>query len=140
MPTPRKTTAQLILNGSAKKHPDRIAARANEPRPDPNFGHAPRSLTPAQKKIWAEFVSEIPPLVVTKADRKIVHIAVLMWERVANATARASDFATLMKCLSQLGMTPADRSKIKVSKPEAEPEEDPFAEFVGPEPNDGAVQ
>jgi hypothetical protein len=135
---PRKPTALLKLSGSASKHPDRLAARANEPVPDPVFGNAPRTLTKKQQTIWREFIGEVPSLVLSKSDRKLVEIAVRMIDRVRDGSAKSSDFATLLKCLIELGMTPVSRSKVSTLLP-PDPNDgdggDPFADFVGDAPN-----
>jgi hypothetical protein len=125
----------LELSGSAKKNKARMEAqgRGTEPQPDPEFGNVPRSLTPTQKKYWAELTDLVAPGVLTKADRWLVRLTVLMAEKVFDGTATSSQTATFERCLARLGMSPADRSKIKVSTPDAEPEADPFAEFAGPE-------
>ena len=128
---PRKPTAQLALSGSLNKHPERLAARANEPKPDPKFGNAPTHLTKAQKKVWKEVVDQIPDGVATKADRLVVEVVVRMTEKMREGTATSANYTTLMRGLSQLGMTPADRSKISVTPQESDAtESDPFAEFT----------
>jgi hypothetical protein len=59
----------------------------------------------------------------------VIEIAIRMIERMREGTARSSDYATLLRSLSQLGMTPADRSKIQV--PQAGPtEHDAYEEFT----------
>jgi phage terminase small subunit len=126
---PRKPTALLKLSGSADKHPERLAARANEPQPDPNLGNCPSLLTKEQKKIWKEIVSEIAPGVLTKTDRKQVEIAVRLLERIRKGTDRPSDISNFQKCLSMLGMNPVERSKVSVTPREPEGKADPFAEF-----------
>lgn len=128
---PRKPTALLKLSGSLDKHKERLAARSGEPTPDPNFGNVPRHITDNQKLIWRELMSEIPAMVASKADRKVVELTVLMIERMRNNTARSSDFSTLMRCLAELGMTPASRSKVSLlpSGPTTT-NADPYGEFL----------
>ena len=118
MPRPRIATAVLEAKGAFVHDPQRKASRASEPKPDPCFGNAPRYLTKPQKAIWRELVGQIAPSVATKADRVVVEVTVRMIDRMRNHTEamRASDYATLNRCLSQLGMTPADRSKIHVAE------------------------
>ena len=134
----RKPTAVLKLSGSQSKHPDRLKAREREPKPDPTLGNVPRGLTDKQKKLWAEIVDQIPPCVATKSDRMVVETVVRMVEKMRDGTASSSNYSTLMRGLSQLGMTPADRSKIIVSQPAEDTAADPFAEFSGAE--DAATQ
>jgi hypothetical protein len=76
-------------------------------------------------------MDQIPPNVATKADRLVIEVAVRMVERMRHphiaegdnackpgcpGEMRSSDYATLNRCLGQLGMNPADRSKIKVAE------------------------
>lgn len=128
MPRPRKPTAVLEANGAFIHDPQRRDARANEPKPDPNFGNAPRNLTASQKKLWVELTDLVAPDVLTKADRWIVRLTILMAEKVFDGTATSSQTSCFQRCLSQLGMTPADRSKIKV--PDA-PQVDEWEEDFG---------
>jgi phage terminase small subunit len=137
MPTPRKTTEQHRISGQLSARPQRFAdqGRGTEPTPDPVVGNAPRHLNDAQKTIWREVMSEIPPCVATKADRLCIEIAVRMIERMRHVHVEtdckpgcpgvmtSSDYSTLNRCLSQLGMTPSDRSKIKVAAPPKEIDE-----------------
>jgi hypothetical protein len=121
MPAPRKTTKQHELSGQLAARPQRFAEQGrgdSEPKPDPVVGNAPRHLNKAQQTIWRELMEQIPPQVATKADRVVIEIAVRMIDRMRNHTEemRSGDYATLSRCLSQLGMTPADRSKIKVAE------------------------
>jgi hypothetical protein len=133
MPNPRKTTEQHQLSGQLSARPGRFSeqGRGQEPKPDPMVGEVPSHLNEPQKDIWLELLEQIPPSVATKADRVCLEIAVRMVERMRHAHDKAtcivgcpgvmtsSDYGTLNRCLSQLGMTPADRSKIRVSAPTA---------------------
>lgn len=139
MARPRKPTKLLELSGSADHNKKRLRdqGRSGEPQPDPNFGQVPRHLTDKQKIMWRELVDEIPALVATKADRKIVELAVYMLEKIRDGNALGCHYSTYLKCLSQLGMTPADRSKISVTPQESgSVEADPMAEFL-PQDHDG---
>lgn len=131
MARPRTPTSMLELSGSADRNAARMErqGRGTEPKPVPTLGDAPATLTENQQAIWHELTDQIPPSVATKADRMVVEICVRMIERMRLGTARSADYATLLRGLSQLGLTPADRSKIHV--PEAAvTEHDPFNEFV----------
>jgi phage terminase small subunit len=124
----RKATAVLEASGAFIHDPQRRRDRDNEPTADPVIGNAPEHLTEAQQGIWQEIMSEIPPLVATKADRQVIEIVVRMVEKMRHnhksdcesgcpGQITSGDYGTLSRCLSQLGMTPADRSKIRVEKP-----------------------
>lgn len=148
----RTPTATLILTGSAQKNAARMRrqGRGHEPQPDPHVGRAPRCLSVAQRALWRELLSEIPPHVATKADRTIIEVAVRMVERMRHRHGpdcfmelksgkvslccamdmTASDFATLTRCLSQMGMTPEARNKIQVTPDHPESKGDEFSEFT----------
>jgi phage terminase small subunit len=132
MPAVRKPTAVLAMSGSLSKHKDRLAARANEPVPDPKLGNCPTHFDEGQKLLWKEIVSQIPPYVATKSDRLLIELAVRLLEKIRNdgkvildaegKTVRIiacapTTVAQFQKCLSQLGLSPADRSKIQAVAP-----------------------
>jgi P27 family predicted phage terminase small subunit len=144
MPAVRKPTAVLAMSGSLSKHKDRLDARANEPVPDPKLGNCPTHLDEQQKLLWKEIVSQIPPYVVTKSDRLLIELAVRCLEKIRNDGKAVLDaegkvvrviacstntIAQFQKCLSQLGMSPADRSKIQAVPPKGNAADDPFEEF-----------
>jgi hypothetical protein len=128
MPKPRKPTSQLGEQTLAKNK-GRYAARAREPRPAAKLGAPPKDLTPAQKKLWREIVAQVPPGVLTSADRIIVEITVRQLEKLRTGLASPVDIGHLRQSLASLGMTPADRSRVSTA-PEAPPQDDPYG-FLG---------
>ena len=126
---PRKPTQVLELVGAFKKNPQRKGDRENEPRPEGLLKPTPPTyFTPEQKKVFREIVKQIPPKVATTSDKIIVEItAVLLAKFRSPDGLMASELSTLTKNLSQLGMTPADRSKIKV--PGSPQKENPFKDI-----------
>lgn len=113
---PRKTPTNILeLRGSFKKHPERRAARANEPVPTGDIGDPPNHLNPQEQALWREIVGILAPGVLANSDRMILEIAsVLMAEFRLVGTAGMSDgrLSRLTAILGQLGMTPADRARI----------------------------
>jgi hypothetical protein len=134
----RTPTSLLELSGSAKKNAARMKrqGRDSEPKPDPNFGDPPARLTESQRTLWLELVDQIPGSVITKSDRWLVELAVRLQEKIITGVALGSDVSNLNRCLSQLGLTPADRSKVHATSPDTDEQPaDPFADFL---PNNDA--
>jgi phage terminase small subunit len=100
----------------------------------------PTHLTDAQKKIWRELVSQIPHGVLTKSDRLMVERTTVLVERSRHKHSTnceigcpgiftASDEKSLNSYMSQVGMSPANRSKIQVVPEQKGKADDPWAEF-----------
>jgi hypothetical protein len=122
MGRPRKSTAELERSGSFEKHPERKAARANEPKPDGPLGAPPTCFDPASYTgakllaIWQELVSQAPPGVLTSADRAHLELACRLYYRIrSNPNAKIGDFNRLSELLGKMGMNPADRSKVNIT-------------------------
>ncbi|HLH36011.1 MAG TPA: hypothetical protein VKX41_15165 [Alloacidobacterium sp.] len=118
---PRKPTALHELSGTFDRHPERKKERANEPKPDGPLGPPPASFlseySPTAKallQIWNELVEQVPPGVLTSADRWHVELACRLMYRVRNDRAKAGDYSRLDVLLGKMGMNPADRSKVNV--------------------------
>lgn len=120
----RTPTTVLELRGAFKNHPERKAERVNEPQVTTPLGGAPDVFNEAQRARWSEIAEWCPWL--TIADRPVVEMAVRLWQAMRDGG--KPDHKTLLACLAHLGMTPADRSKVKVPpKPE---DKNPYAEFA----------
>lgn len=126
MARPRKPTKVHELTGAFKKNPDRKAARSGEPVPVSDIDATPPPhFDEYQGKVYLEVLSQIPPRVATVSDKIIVEVtAVLLARFRTDSDFKTADLGLLMKNLSQLGMTPADRSKISV--PDAPKKGNPF--------------
>ena len=129
MPAHRVPTNILELRGAFKKDPQRRKLRANEPVGIPGLGEPPERLGDAEKAAWGEIASTCAQGVLTQADRLAVEVAARLlaelWEtgqKFHNAKLRV-----LRSMLMSFGMTPSDRSKVSVPKPEAV---NPFAKFL----------
>lgn len=120
MSRPRKPTNVIELTGGFKKDPQR--KRGNEPKPAGTLKSAPKHLDADAKKCWKEIVSVMPAGVLTKADGMIVEIAAVLMVKFRKdlSAMTASKMNLLINCLTRIGMTPADRSKINIGSPEDE--------------------
>jgi hypothetical protein len=126
---PRKPSNVLELKGAFEKNPARGRARENEPVPTGEIGAPPSHLPTDVATCWEEIVGLTHHGVLCKADRLIVEHAARMLARLRLMEWR-TDPAILIRfevCLGKLGMTPADRSKVSVMKPDEK--ENPYAEF-----------
>mgnify|MGYP006935313773 CR=1 FL=1 len=113
-----------VLKGTAKKDPQRMRARENEPENKNPLGKPSDYLNELQKEFFNEIVSDSIEGVLGEADRLAVEQAsILLWKcRNLNiidgdiVQATAAEQSQFFKYLSQFGMTPADRSKISIPK------------------------
>lgn len=137
MARPRKPTNVLHLSGAFKHNPDRLAARANEPKPSGPVGDPPDNMDVETARCWREIVAEAPPGVLTNADRGILAIAADLRRHAeqgdpVNVAPRGAEpeyeyvtdpkkIALLVRCYTELGMTPASRSKVQAKPTEEAP-------------------
>jgi len=115
MPTPRKPTALLLLNGGLNHDKKRYQNRTAEPVPAGDLGPPPKHFSAALKAVWKELAKQIPPGVLTIADRVILELACRLTLKMRTEEFTSSNAAQLVSCLSRLAMTPADRSKTQVA-------------------------
>lgn len=121
MGRPRKPTALLELTGALDKNPQR--RRDNEPKPAGPLGPPPKHFDEELAEIWNELSAMCPARVLTVADRWLVELACRTMQQVRNGSALAAERNLLLSCLSRMGLTPADRSKIGIPQTEDEPDE-----------------
>ncbi len=131
MARPRKPTAELELNGAFKKDPKRGEARSYEPPSNGPIGDPPNYFDDTQRDLWWEVVDIVPPKVLAKADRLVLEVISRLMEKLRTGVIRGAELNILISCLSRLGLTPADRSRVTAA-PEVDEdgEEDDFANFV----------
>ena len=118
MPRPRTPTKVLELKGAFEKNPQR--KREGEPVPVGEVAPPPTHLNAREQRVYIELVEAAPPGVLTSADTQVVSIAARLeaeWRRDGSKFP-AGKIGQLVKALAQMGMTPADRSKISLGKPE----------------------
>jgi hypothetical protein len=113
MPRPRTPTSTLENRGAFLHNPQRREDRAGEPVPTKELGPAPATLTPFQAKIWDELATIIPAGVAFDCDRWVIERAVRLMSKVRRGVAKCSEVSQLITCLSRMGMTPADRSRVR---------------------------
>ena len=134
----RKTTAELERTGAFDKNPKRGRERAAAPEPEGEIGppppgfcnpHSPTDL--ALREIWFELLQNAKEVRLTSADRIHVEMTCRLIYRCRRPGAKTGDFAQQNKYLAQLGLNPADRSRVQGhGRKSAEEEEGEWSEFA----------
>jgi hypothetical protein len=115
MPRPRTPKELAKVTGAAKVHPGRFAKRS-DPQTGP-LGPAPAWMSAELIALWEQFSADFPWL--QRSDRYLLALTVLLWAKVAaGEEVSTSDRNQLRLCLSSMGGTPADRSKVTVAEKE----------------------
>lgn len=127
MPRPRKPTALLALAGALSKNPKRYEGRVSEVVDDRALGDPPRHLEPAARVAWLELERISAPGVLAFSDRVVMELAAL---HIASMRALGAGFPDtkarrLQSLLGELGLTPAARSRVTATRPNAA--RNPFA-------------
>jgi hypothetical protein len=121
------------IKGTAKKHPERMRARENEPENTNPLGEPPKHLTRPERSAWDEISRQAIEGVLGEADRIAVELAACLLVKMRGqkiivdpktgkrkkTRPGPQDHNQFFKYLSQFGMLPADRSKLSIPpKPE----------------------
>ncbi|WP_193760668.1 hypothetical protein [Bradyrhizobium yuanmingense] len=118
MPRPRKPAAKALVEGRHIINAGRY--KRNEPTADA-IGDPPKWLNEAQAAAWREFAGELPWL--NRSHRALLEIACTVRARVQSGAEVGTKALSLLRlCLSSLGATPADASKVSWAA--KEPEDD----------------
>ena len=112
MARPRKPTGILDITGAFKNHPNR--RRPREPQPRGDVGKPPDRLNEAQRARWAELVDLCAPGVLTEQDRPAVELFCRLWQDSIDGRLKGSELAQFRMLMCRLGLTPSDRSNVKV--------------------------
>ncbi len=125
MARPRKPTELLELNGAFRINPQR--KRDIGPKSPHELGNPPQHLTEVEADIWDEAQHYAAAGVLTGGDRWLLARFCQLEAKVRTGDISASDGVLHIRCLSLMGLTPADRSRIHADKA---PEENPYSEFM----------
>jgi len=120
MARPRKPTALHLLTGAAEHNPARMREREGEPVDIRPLGPPPDGMRPDQRAAWMEIERLAPWLV--SADRLAVEItaSLLATFRVMGVGGVQPALLTRLETmLGRIGLTPSDRSKVKMPAPVA---------------------
>ena len=92
----------------------------HEPKPKGPIGNPHEALGPEELKTWNQLIDECPLGVLTSADRALLTVASILLTSVHTRQADTKKIGLLLRCLVELGMTPASRSKVQVGEPKEE--------------------
>lgn len=110
--------ARARTEGRHIKNPQRY--KRNEPTADA-IGDPPAWLNDSQRAAWREFAGELPWL--NRSHRALVEIACVTRARLQSGAEVGTKALSLLRlCLSSMGATPADASKVSWSA-EEEPDD-----------------
>lgn len=120
----RNPVAKANATGAALRNPARYIGRT-DPASAP-LGVASPFITGHAITTWAGFTREIPWL--TEADRAMVEICAMLRGRLiasgeTGEPVGVQALGVLQACLTKLGATPVDRSRIAVTDDAGEPDE-----------------
>jgi hypothetical protein len=124
MARPRKPTEILALNGAFDKDPQR--RRATGPKSALGIGEAPDGLLPDEVNCWYEFIRNAPANVLTSNDRWTLERCCCLMAAARRGTITAASEGHLRALLTELGATPASRSKIAAPAGRDEPTANPW--------------
>ena len=115
MARPRKPTNILAFSGAFKKNPARGRARAHEPKPTAEAASAaPDWMNDTEKKCWDWIRSRCAAGVLANSDEGALELAAELRALVITREADSKDRTLLKSLYTELGMTPASRSKVHV--------------------------
>jgi phage terminase small subunit len=144
MARPRTPTKLLEQRGAFKHDPQRKERRQAEPKPTGALGEPPEYFTDELHGIWCEMETNCPVGVLTNADRWLVELACQLMLKfrtiglLPKVGMTGAELSQLVICLSRMGMTPADRSRVGVSSEQTKQQDDweqLAADFPEPKPN-----
>lgn len=118
------------MTGRDKHDPQRYRGRAKEPQPVVGLREAPGYLDDIKRGIWDELCGQIALGVLTEQDTLAFEVLVNMVDEYRTNPARmsATKLMVLIGLIARFGMTPADRTRIKVvDGPDVK--SNPFSEF-----------
>jgi hypothetical protein len=119
----RTPTTVARVTGRDIKDPKRLSDRVDPPVNA--LGNPPARLTSDEMMVWADIADDMPWL--AGSDRGILEIACKMTVKVSEPGCPMGYFTQLRLCLSSMGGTPVDRSRVSYDA--SDEGKNPTAEF-----------
>jgi hypothetical protein len=113
MPAPRKPTELLELSGAFIANPQR--RRPIGPKSTRAIGEPPDIMSADEQACWHEFIANAPAGVLTSGDRMCLELVARLVAKNRREGLTGAELSNLRALLSELGATPAARSKILAS-------------------------
>ena len=111
MGRPRLPTEVQEIKGAFKHDPKR--RRAVGPKSTRGIGDPPGYFEPDEQLMWLEIVDDAPANVLTSADRTVIELLTRLRARFRRQWLTGAEMASMTWCLSHLGFTPSDRSRVE---------------------------
>jgi len=132
MASPHKQPLALAkLKGADKKNPKRYKDAKEAPMAELGVGEPDRMMTPGAQAVWRDLTPKMVHGVLTIVDGPA-------WRALCELLAEfnedprmfgATKLGKMITLMSLFGMTPVDRAKIKLEKPNEQPA-NPFESFA----------
>ncbi|MBA1446771.1 MAG: hypothetical protein M3H12_02420 [Chromatiales bacterium] len=121
MSRPRTPTNVLQIRGAFDHDPQRKRQRLREPSPKGEIGAAPKYFDRSHRAVWRELLKIIPENVLGDSDGWAVELVVVLMTEFRRDPSgfNAAKLGRLETLLARLGMTPADRSKVRILESKA---------------------
>src|SRR5262249_13386079 len=87
-------------------------------------------LSPKQKQLWKRLLVQVPAGVLSRSHAVIVEVAVSLWEKVSQNTAKPSEISQLRAILESFSMVPTNPNHQNVPDTPAETERERQARQV----------
>ena len=129
MGRPRKSVKELEASGTLKTNPNR--KRDPEPVPTGPIGEPPELMPKEQHYVWRELIEEVPPGVLTNADRHHFRLTCglcWMYDTMGVVEMSSSKIKDMERALGKYGLTPVDRNRINIAP---EKKKNPFEGIGG---------
>ena len=127
----RKPAELVAIDGSLEHDRKRYSARLHAPKKSNPLGNPPSHLPATQKKLWKELVKNTPAGVLTVADRFLVELTTGLLFKMRTGDISTGETSQLVSCLSRMGLTPSDRSKVSADAPDTRDDLEMFMNGTG---------
>lgn len=126
MGRPKTPSNVLELRGAYKKNPNRKPKDEPPAAASGDLGEPPAYFNKTQRECWAEIAAKAHAGTICRADSIALEMAAVLLDqfRLYPLDIPTARIVRLDSILARFGMTPSDRSKVKV--PNA-PKENPFS-------------
>lgn len=130
MPRPRTPLREAEATGAIAKNPSRYRGRKSAPKPEGPLGDPPNHFDDVQRDLWHELVGTVPLGVLTSADRILVELTTTLLVKLRDGTIKPVEIGHLRASLGSMGLTPADRTRVKAADGDDQ-NADPLAVLLG---------